>query len=134
MSELKITSIEELKKACQGEVVELPGFTENVPFVARLKRPSMLAMVKSGQIPNTLLTKANQLFTGGVQGVAKGNISDEEMLPDLWNILDAICEGAFVEPTYKELKDNGITLTDEQYMAIFTYTQNGVKSLENFRN
>jgi len=133
MSELKVTSIEELKKIAKGEVVELPPFAEGTPFVARLKRPSMLALAKTGKIPNSLLTQANKLFVGGVQQAAR-NTDDEAMMDELFEILDVICEEAFVEPTMKELKDNGIELTDEQYMAIFSYTQQGVKSLENFRS
>ena len=61
-NENKVTSIEELKKVAFGEVVELPSFVQGVPFYARLKRPSMLAMTKSGRIPNELLVEANKLF------------------------------------------------------------------------
>ena len=132
--ELKITSIEELKNIAKGEVVELPPFVGEIPFVARLKRPSMLALVKSGKIPNSLLTQANKLFVGGVEGVASRGMENEEMLDELFDILDVICEAAFVEPSFKDLRDNGIELTDEQYMAVFTYTQQGVKSLESFRS
>lgn len=132
--ELKVTSIEELKKLSCGELVELPGFTSDTKFIARLKRPSMLSMVKAGKIPNSLLIQANQLFSGGVPQVAKKNMEDEEMMDNLFDILDLICRESFIEPTYNELQDNGIELTDEQQMAIFTYTQNGVRSLESFRS
>ena len=134
MSEnLKVTSIEELKNMSLGEIVELPPFQGDVPFVARLKRPSMLSLAKSGKIPNSLLTEANKLFQGGVSTVAKSGVDDENMMAQLFEVMDIICEASFVEPKFKELKDNGIELTDEQYMAVFTYTQQGVKSLENFR-
>lgn len=134
MSEnLKVTPIEELIKSTKGELVELPPFSENIPFVARLKKPSILAMSKAGKIPNNLLVQANDLFTNGVGGVARKNSNDSTMMDDLLVILDIICEESFVEPTFNELKQNGIELTDEQYLAVFSYTQNGVKSLENFR-
>ena len=45
-----------------------------------------------------------------------------------------MCEASFVEPTYKELKAAGVELTDEQYMFIFGYSQNGVADLESFRS
>ena len=32
-----------------------------------------------------------------------------------------------------QLTSNGVLLTDEQLMAIFNYTQNGVNSLSQFR-
>ena len=135
MSEnLKVTSIEELKKSAMGEIVQLPGFSKDIPFVVRLRKPSILGMAKTGRIPNNLLVQANDLFANGVGGVARKNSYDENMLKELMTILDVICEESFVEPKYKDLKDNGIELTDEQYMAVFSYTQNGVKSLENFRS
>lgn len=51
----QITSLQNLKTYTKGQIVELPPFAEGMPFVARLKRPSMLALVKSGKIPNELL-------------------------------------------------------------------------------
>lgn len=133
MSELKVTPIEELIKASSGELVELPEFANGIPFVARLRRPSMLSLAKNGKIPNSLLTKANELFSTGVPGVARKGMEDENMMDELFSVIEVICEASFVEPTYNELKENGIELTDDQLMAVFTYTQNGVKSLENFR-
>lgn len=131
--ELKVTSIEELRKVALGELVELPRFAEDVPFVARLKRPSMLAMTKSGKIPNELLVEANKLFVGGTASVATQNQMDANMMDNLFQILEVICDEAFVEPTYKELKDAGITLTDEQQMFVFAYTQRGIETLKSFR-
>ncbi len=131
--ELKVTQISELLKVAKGEVVELPGFTEDTTFVARLKRPSMLSMVKTGKIPNPLLRSANKLFTNGVSSITKQE-DDEQTLSRLFDIMDIICEESFVEPTYNELKENGIELTDQQRLAVFAYTQRGVKALENFRS
>lgn len=132
MENLKVTSIEELKKISKGELVELPGFVDGTNFVVRLKRPSLLIMAKSGKIPNGLLPQTNKLFTGGLNSVTKGN--DDEMLTELFNILEIVCKESLVEPTYDELVENGIELTDQQLLAIFSYTQRGVKSLENFRS
>ena len=134
MDELKVTSIAELKKMANGEVVELPGFTDGTTFVARLKRPSMLAMAKTGKIPNNLLGAANKLFIGvGNVLNQNNNKANSDALAELFDIIEIICEECFVEPTYKDLKDNGIELTDQQKLAVFTYTQRGVKSLESFR-
>ncbi len=55
------------------------------------------------------------------------------MMDDVFQIMDVLCEAAFVEPTYQQLKDVGIQLTDDQYMFIFGYTQNGVKQLQSLR-
>lgn len=130
MSELKVTSLEELKKATQGTIVELPPFAEGTAFYARLKRPSMMGLVRTGKIPNALLSSANALFAKGSSGM---NTMDEQMLDNVFGVMDVICEESFVEPTYKELKEAGIQLTDEQLLFVFGYSQNGVKQLDSFR-
>lgn len=132
MNAVQITKLEELlnyKKL--GSVVELPPFAEDQPFIARLRRPSMLKMIESGKIPNSLITKANELFVKG--GGYGQNVSDQNLLKDLFDVLEAIASEMFIEPSYKDLKGNGIELTDEQMMFIFRYSQEGVKALEPFR-
>lgn len=128
--QLAITSTEELKQYAQGEVVVLPPFAPTQPFVARLKRPSLLAMAKNGKIPNELLVKTNELFIN--DGTA-ANASDDNMLKEIFSVIDTIAGEVFVQPTYEEIKEAGIQLTDEQMLFIFNYTQTGVKNLENFR-
>lgn len=128
MAEMKITSLDALQAYANGTVVELPPFSEGQPFVARLRRPSMLALVKSGKIPNSLLSTANSLFLkGGVDS------KDEASMSQLFDLFDIICEACFLEPTYRQIKDAGIELTDDQYTFIFQFSQQGVKALEPFR-
>lgn len=124
-----ITPISEIKKYSGGEIVELPAFGSGCKFVAKLRRPSLLLMVKSGKIPNTLITQATKLFQSGA-----GSLGKDNTIGDMYDIMQVICEAALVAPTYSELVENGIELTDEQIMAIFSYTQQGVKALERFRN
>ena len=125
---LPITSLESLQEYARGAIVQLPPFSEDQPFVARLRRPSMMALAKSGKIPNSLLNTANSLFMG--KGMDSNN---EGALKEVLSIVDILCDAAFVEPTYSQLKEAGVELTDEQYMAVFNYTQQGVKALEPFR-
>ena len=128
--QLAITSIEELKQYAQGEIVELPPFAPTQPFVAKLKRPSLLAMAKNGKIPNELLVKTNELFMNDGTAV---NASDDNMIKEIFSVIDTIAGELFVQPTYKENKEAGMQMTDEQMLFIFNYTQTGVKNLENFR-
>lgn len=127
--ELVITPIESLAEYAGGALIELPPFGPNQPFVARLRRPSLLALAKAGKIPNTLLNSANKLFFGDD---TKGK-RDPDALQKTLEVIDILCEAAFVEPTYKQLKDCGIELSDDQYMFVFNFTQNGVNSLHSFR-
>lgn len=132
MNEVKVTSIEQLKGYQKGKIIRLPDFSEGQPFYARLRRPSLMAMVKNGKIPNNLIVKANELFAN--RAVTAAAVEDEKMLNKMFDVFDQICEATFVEPSYEELKKNGIELTDDQYMFVFSYSQQGVKALESFRS
>lgn len=127
---MQVTSIEELVKSTKGEIVELPRFSNSTPFYARLKRPSLMNLVKKGKIPNQLLTSANSLFTRGAEGL---NTMDKDMLDHLFEVMELICEESFVEPSYTQLREAGIELTDEQMLFVFSYAQNGVQKLNSFR-
>lgn len=129
MGEMTVTTLDQLKEYGKGQIVRLPDFAEDQPFVVRLKRPAMLALAKAGKIPNNLLTTANGLFAGN-----KDLYQSEEALKDIFTVIDVICEACFVEPTYVQLKGAGIELTDEQLLAVFNYTQRGLKALEPFRS
>lgn len=130
-SERHVTSIADLKSYVQGQIVELPPFAEGMPFVARLRRPSMLFLAKTGQIPNTLLAKAGQLFNGGG---ASFDSDDTNMLSDVYDIAMVVIKASLVSPTIDEIHDAGLELSDDQIMAIFNYTQGGIKALEQFRS
>lgn len=125
-----VTKIEELLKYKEGELVELPPFGAGQPFFAKLRRPSMLSLAKSGKIPNDLLTSANSLFE---KGSGSFNSLDERMLTKMFDVMEVICEASFVEPSYQEMKEAGIELTDDQFMFVFGYSQNGVRQLDSFR-
>ena len=125
---MDITSLESLQEYGRGAIVQLPSFAEGQPFVARLRRPSMMALAKSGKIPNDLLSTANSLFIkGGVDA------TDDSVMKDVLSVVDVLCAAAFIEPTYEQLQKVGVELTDEQYMFIFNYTQQGIKALQPFR-
>ena len=128
--DLKVTSITDIRGYAGGSVVRLPDFGPGQPFVARLRRPSLLVMVMSGKIPNSLIEQATNLFAKGANSmVGQG----KNTLGEMCEIIDVVIESALVEPSLKDIKDANIELTDEQKMAIFSYTQSGVKALEQFR-
>lgn len=131
MGDMNTTSIIDLQTYAHGQVIELPAFAEGQPFIARLKRPSMMALVKTGRIPNSLLKAANQLFTSDTEELFDSDNS--QALSQMFDLMDILCDAAFVEPTFTQIKEAGVELTDDQYMFIFNYCQNGVKALESFR-
>lgn len=127
---MHITTVSDLQSYAAGTVVRFPDFGDGQPFVARVRRPSMLILAKQGKIPNSLLTAAGELFSKGGGALDTDN---ENMLGDMYSIMDVIATAALIQPTMSEIKSAGIELSDDQMMAIFNYTQAGVKALEPFR-
>lgn len=127
---MKITTFADLQSYAGGTVVRFPDFGDGQPFVARVRRPSMLVLAKQGKIPNTLLVAAGELFAKGGGGIDTDN---EKMLGDMYDICHIICEACLMQPTMKEIESAGMELSDDQLMAVFNYTQTGVKALESFR-
>ena len=124
-----VTSFADLQRYARGTVVELPDFADGQPFVARMRRPSLMALVKVGKIPNKLLITANEMFNG-----KQSDTDDENILGNMFDVMEVICEAALIEPSYKQIEEAGMELSDNQMMAIFNYTQVGIDALENFRS
>lgn len=127
---MNITSVMDLQGYANGTVVRFPDFAEGQPFVARVRRPSMLVLAKQGKIPNGLLNAAGQLFSKGGAGL---DADDDKMLSQMYDICKVVCEATLVQPTLSDIEGAGMELSDDQIMAIFNYTQTGIKALESFR-
>lgn len=130
---LKPTTLADIKAFANGELVELPSFIEGASFVARMRRPSLQSMAKSGKIPNTLLVKANELFFRG-QSNEDVDMEDIELLPNSYELYHIVAEASLIEPSLAEIEDAGLELTDQQLIAIYNYSQLGIYGLEPFRS
>lgn len=134
MSELikQITSIEEFRNQSQP-LVDIVGFEPGQYITVRLKRISLMALCKTGKIPNSLLQKSTELFTGkrGDKQVDEAKVLENlGELDGINQIIDTVCEAAMIEPKFEDVKE---FLTDEQKTEIFQWTQGGIKALESFR-
>lgn len=127
---MHITTVSDLQSYTAGTIIRFPDFGDGQPFVARVRRPSMLVLAKQGKIPNSLLASAGELFAKGGGGLDTDN---ENMLGDMYNIMDIIATAALIQPSMEEIKSVGLELSDDQLMAIFNYSQTGIKALESFR-
>lgn len=123
---MAVTPILELREYAEGMEVELPGFVEEKPIVVKLRRPSMLLLAQEGVIPNPLLSAASELFRSGKTGEKAG-------IKDMGEIFRVIARAALVSPSYDELEEAGLTLTDSQLLYIYNYSQTGVDALRRFR-
>jgi len=131
-TDLQVTTLADLQEYARGQVVELPPFADGQPLVARMKRPSLMMLAKSGKIPNGLMKTASALFNG--DDMTESGMPEDEMLEKTYDILTLICEASLVEPSMADFREAGIELSDNQMIAIFNYTQQGIKALDSFRS
>ena len=125
--ELQVTNLEQLKQMAEYDILELPRFKQEIPFNVKVKRVSLLNLVRKGVIPNKLLSAAEELFYG--KSSNKGNV-DMKTLTDVMFIM---AENTLVEPSIKDLEEVGLELTDEQIVSLFNYSQKGIEEIESFR-
>ena len=133
MENLQVTSLEQLKKVKQTDIVSLGKFEDGTEVVAELKRPDMLALAAEGKIPNSLLTEVAKLFNGKNE-LAKDVLKDDgEAFVQLGQLMDILAKASLVNPTMKQLDEINVTLTQEMKTTIMMYFQGGVETLKNFR-
>lgn len=125
MKEIKITTIDEIKERTAPAVVELPGFGDGKPFVAKVKRASLLDMALGGSIPNELLGAVTELYKSGINP-SKG-------IKETAKALEYYAQCVLVEPSYQAIKEADLQLTDMQLTRIYLYGVGGAEALKPFR-
>lgn len=123
---LTATSVAALADIGKGELVELPGWTDDKPFVARLRRASLTGMIRAGRIPNPLIAAAQRLYEGG-RSASKATFEETA------KVMRMVVAEALVEPKEAVLEEAGLELTEQQVDAIYMYAIRGPKALEAFR-
>ncbi len=119
----KPTSLEAIKNLKREDVEELPAFYDGTPFVARLRRPSLIHMVDLGQIPNELSAAVDELM-GGQAATYRTSIKDRS------EVLCIVARATLQEPTYADVED---VIDSFQLTAIWNYVISGVQALIPFR-
>lgn len=125
---MAITSFESLKEYAKGTEVELPSFSEGQPLVALLRRASLLNLVRENKIPNKLHAVVTKMFKGD----SKNDITLDG-LKENTELMEIVARDVLVEPTFEQIENAGLKLTEEQLLAIFNFSQSGVTKLETFR-
>ncbi|MEG2246306.1 MAG: hypothetical protein RSC84_02555 [Peptostreptococcaceae bacterium] len=131
---MKITSLQELKQISEGEVLEFPGFVDDKPFVARVRRFSLMGLATSGKIPNPLIMHAQRIFDNAdmaMKGEKKLTKKENKEIKELEN---ALLHEALVEPTYQEILDLNMDLSPIQKALIIEASQGETSRLNHFRN
>lgn len=132
---LKVTTIEDLLKYSEGVAVELSPFSDSVPFVCKLKRPSLLEMAVNGTINNELLPVALELFENKKEENVEEKSAEEiiKKSKEFNDIMKIIARCAMVCPSYEDIESANIELTSEQLVDIYNYVNTGIEDLKFFR-
>jgi len=122
-----MTDIQEAARRHGPREYALPGWEPGEEFSCRLRRPGLVSMAEAaGFVPNPLLAAIAELFFPA---------GPEARLPpdQQARALREIARYALAEPTLEALEETGLTLTDEQYLAIYAFALKGAEGLARFR-
>lgn len=129
--ELRITSVDEMREyGGLTRIVKMPPFANGAPLVAKIKPPSVLRLASEGKFPNELLNKAAEMFIDG----KNLDTEDPALLSGVFGVLEIMARATLVSPTYEEIREAGLELSDTQLMFLWNCSQSGVAALEPFRD
>ena len=130
---MQVTSLEQLKNIKITDIVNLGKFEDGTELIAEVKKPNLMQLMVEGKVPNTLMPTAMGMFKSGSGELVNKAIDDVDSLKDLVGMMEVFAEASLVNPSYAQIKEIGLSLTEKQLIGILQFTQGGVKALENFR-
>lgn len=123
---MPVTDVAEVAKLHGIQEIVLPGWGPEAPFVCRVRKPTLYNMASTGVIPNPLLETVQQLFMASAKKIEKISLEKQA------NALIQMARYALVEPTLDDLVAAGLTLTDEQLLALYAFAIGGAAALAPF--
>ena len=133
---MKVVSIEELKqiaKQQEGEIITLPGFTDDTTVNVKVKRVSLMDLVQCEILPNPLLIQVNAIFHKRQAGHEFTKKEEEVSKEQLEKFTDIVYRNALVEPTIETFNEVGLKLTEVQKRLIAEYAIGDTSRLNQFR-
>ena len=123
-----ITPLETMQTMTQPEEITLSGWRRGQEITVMVQKPNFYALLARGSIPNPLIPEMDKLF---VRRDRKGYAE-----PDIKfaTTLVTIAELTLVEPSYQQLTDAGVELTDDQLTELSIYATSGAEALATFRD
>lgn len=112
-------------------VIPIPGFDEGETFEIKVKKLSIVGLMSSGKIPNSLMKVVKDAFSG----IKSSQSSEDETSAvmdkagEIGKLLDIVCAEAMLEPKFNDIKD---VMNDAQKLAVFQFTQGGVEEAKRF--
>lgn len=139
MSEIYVTTLEELKKVGEGMVVQLPNFPNGTPLVVKIRYPSLLEMMQSdGSIPNPLMGSVLEIAPKEVKSQLSASdsahtVPTKEQVTASMELIRSLCKKCLVSPTYTEIEELAGGMTDVQVMSLYKRIQGCFEGLGSFR-
>ena len=126
---MAIISAEEFRKKAIA-VIPIPGFDDGETFEIKVKKLSLVGLMSSGVIPNSLMQVVKDAFAG-IQSREKEDDDSAivDKAEDIGKLLDIVCTEAMIEPKFEDIKD---VMNDSQKLAVFEFTQGGVEAVKPF--
>ena len=98
-----------------------------------MKKPNLMQLMVEGKVPNTLMSVAMGMFKKGSGELIEKAVEDIDALKELVGMMEVFAEASLVNPSYAQIKEIGLSLTENQLIGILQFAQGGVKALEDFR-
>ena len=130
---MQVTSLEQLKNIKVTDIVNLGKFEDGTELIAEVKKPNLMQLMVEGKVPNTLMSAAMGMFKKGSGELVGKAVEDIDALKELVGMMEVFAEASLVNPSYQQIKDIGLHLTENQLIGILQFAQGGVKALEDFR-
>ena len=118
---MSVISAKEFKEKAT-RVIQIDGFEAGEKIEVRIKPASILNLMISGKLPNSLLNVVQEVF-GDVDEINNKLQNDSETMKAAMQLMDLVCEQCLVEPKYSEIAE---FLTDNQKSQIMTEAQGNV--------
>jgi len=129
----EVTSLRDMSKTATP-IISIPAWDGVGEIKVRVKRMSLAALVQSGQLPNDLLSFAQDVAEKEKRGDTKLALKpDAESYKKYTELMHAMAKASLVEPTYDEIIENVGALTDQQLLALQAFSVGGLRSLYSFR-
>ena len=114
-------------------IIKIPGFEQNEVFEIKVRKLSIVGLMSSGKIPNSLMKVVKDAFAGIKSSTQNGGEDNTEAIMDkagdIGKLMDIVCREAMLEPTFEEVED---VMNDAQKIAVFQFTQGGVEAVQPF--
>lgn len=127
---MAVISADEFKRKSVA-IIPIPGFDEGETYEIKVQKLSIVGLISSGKIPNSLMQVVKDAFER-IKSEDEKDAEDSSIMDkagDIGRLLDIVCTEAMVEPRFEDVKD---VMNDAQKIAVFQFTQGGVEQVKSF--